>query len=238
MKKIIHLINTKSNFALIKFYLLNSIKIKFIKKKRKEYNEKHKMFISNKKVTHDYFSGNAFDWINTLNEFKNKKFKFLEIGSFEGNSALFVLENFKGVDLTCVDQWKQLYREDGKREGYEDLSINEIEKNFDTNLKDYPGRFLKNKISSNNFFRNNDQEFDVIYIDGSHYAPDVLEDCKNSWSVLKKNGLLILDDYFWKGYAKLEENPAFAINLFLQEINNKYEVLNFTKFQLFLKKLN
>ena len=133
---------------------------------------------------------------------------------------------------------KQLYIEDEKREGYEDLSINEIEKNFDTNLKDYSGRFLKNKISSNNFFRNNDQEFDVIYIDGSHYAPDVLEDCKNSWSVLKKNGILILDDYFWKGYAKIEENPAFAINQFLKEANNKYEVANFSKYQLFLRKLN
>jgi predicted O-methyltransferase YrrM len=238
MKKINYLINTKSNFALIKSYLLNSFKIKFLKKKKKEFNAKHKMFLSDKKVTRDYFSLNAFDWINTLNEFKNKKFKFLEIGSFEGNSTLFILENFKGVDLTCVDQWKQLYREDGKREGYEDLSINEIEKNFDTNLKDYSGRFLKNKISSNNFFRNNNQEFDVIYIDGSHYAPDVLEDCKNSWSVLKKNGILILDDYFWKGYAKIEENPAFAINQFLKEANNKYEVANFSKYQLFLRKLN
>ena len=47
-----------------------------------------------------------------------------------------------------------------------------------------------------------------------------------------------LDDYFWKGYAKIEENPAFAINQFLKEVNNKYEVANFSKYQLFLRKLN
>ena len=48
-------------------------------------------------------------------------------------------------------------------------------------------------------------------------------------------GILILDDYFWKGYAKIEENPAFAINQFLKEVNNKYAVVNFSKFQLFLR---
>ena len=237
MKKFNYLLDTKSNFTLIKSYLFNSIKRKFVKKKRNKYNEKHKTFLINKKITHDYFSINAFDWINTLNGFKNTKFKFLEIGSFEGNSALFILENFKQSYLICVDQWKQLYREDGKREGYEDLLINDIEKNFDTNLKNYSGRFLKHKISSNNFFKNNKEEFDIIYIDGSHFASDVFEDCKNSWSVLKINGLLILDDYFWKGYSKLEENPAFAINQFLKEVNNRFEVVNFSKFQLFLRKL-
>ena len=120
----------------------------------------------------------------------------------------------------------------------ENLSINEIEKNFDANLKNYTGRFFKKKISSNNFFKKNNKKFEVIYIDGSHFAPDVLDDCRNSWSILKKNGILILDDYFWIGYSKIEENPAFAINQFLKEISGKYKVENFTKFQLFLRKLN
>ena len=238
MRKINYLLNTKSNFTLINSYLFNSIRLKFVKKKRREYIENYKKFLLNKEITHDYFSRNAFDWINVLNEYKNIKFEFLEIGSFEGNSAIFILENFHMVNLICVDQWKQLYRDDGKREGYENLSINEIEKNFDLNLKTYTGRFLKKKISSNNFFKKNNKEFEVIYIDGSHFAPDVLDDCRNSWSILKKNGILILDDYFWIGYSKIEENPAFAINQFLKEISGKYKVENFTKFQLFLRKVN
>ena len=88
------------------------------------------------------------------------------------------------------------------------------------------------------FFKKNSKFFDVIFVDGSHFADDVFKDFKNSWIILKKNGTLILDDYFWKGYKNLQQNPAFAINKFLKEINNEYKIIKLTKFQLFLKKLS
>ena len=81
-------------------------------------------------------------------------------------------------------------------------------------------------------------QLDVIFIDGSHFADNVFKDCKNSWPILKKEGILILDDYFWKGYEKPEQNPAFAINKFLKEINEEYKIIKLTKFQLFLRKLS
>ena len=34
-----------------------------------------------------------------------KDFKYLEIGSCEGNSAIFVSSNFPGSKITCVDPW-------------------------------------------------------------------------------------------------------------------------------------
>ena len=55
---------------------------------------------------------------------------------------------------------------------------------------------------------------------------------------VKKKGILILDDYFWKGYEIPEQNPAFAINKFLKEINEEYKIIKLTKFQLFLRKLS
>ena len=87
------------------------------------------------------------------------------------------------------------------------------------------------------FFKDNVLEFDVIYIDGSHFAEDVLKDCRSSWVNLKKNGILILDDFFWKNYDKIENNPAYAINIFLKEINNAYKIICLSKFQLFIKKV-
>jgi len=75
-------------------------------------------------------------------------------------------------------------------------------------------------------------------VDGSHYADDVANDCINSWLVLKKNGILILDDFFWTGYDNLENNPAYAINKFLKKIKNEYKIIRLTKFQLFLEKIN
>ena len=75
-----------------------------------------------------------------------------------------------------------------------------------------------------------------IAIDGSHFADDVLKDCRSSWACLKKNGILILDDFFWKNYKEIENNPAHVINLFLKEINNCYKILRLSKFQLFIEK--
>ena len=102
----------------------------------------------------------------------------------------------------------------------------------------YFSRITKNKISSESFFNKNNQKFDIVFVDGSHHADDVAKDCMSSWSVLKKNGILILDDFFWKGYDDLKNNPAYAINQFLIKIKNKYKLINLTKFQLFLEKVN
>ena len=93
------------------------------------------MTLLEKKITYDFFSRNIFDWYKVLDKFKNKKFKYLEIGSFEGNSALFIIKYFKNSSLVCVDQWKQLDERDGSREGYEHLPIDTIERNFDDNNK-------------------------------------------------------------------------------------------------------
>ena len=39
--------------------------------------------------------------------------------------------------------------------------------------------------------------FDFIYIDGSHYSKDVLEDAVLSWRLLKPGGVIIFDDFNW-----------------------------------------
>ena len=232
MKKLNYLIKCGANFDLIKSYLIHSLKSHFNKKERKDFIQNYKKVIEQKKISNDYFSRNTFDWIEVLKDYKDKKFDYLEIGSLEGNSAIFVLKNFKNCYLKCVDCWEELDQEADSYEGHKN------EENFDQNLINYSGRFEKNKMLSDLFFKKNSKFFDVIFVDGSHFADDVFKDFKNSWIILKKNGTLILDDYFWKGYKNLQQNPAFAINKFLKEINNEYKIIKLTKFQLFLKKLS
>jgi predicted O-methyltransferase YrrM len=43
----------------------------------------------------------------------------------------------------------------------------------------------------------NNEEFDIIYIDGSHRAKDVLQDSVLAWPLLRPGGILIWDDYQW-----------------------------------------
>ena len=237
MGRISYLNKIKANYK-IKLEYLKYILLSFIQKnKRKKVINKYRNFILNKKFTHDFFSPNTYDWSNILREYKNIKFNYLEIGSFEGISALYILENFSKAELFCVDPWLQLTPNSGTSEGYEHLKMSEVENNFDNNLFFFNKRYKKCKIKSDNFFLKNKVEFDVIYIDGSHIAKDVLNDCKSSWKVLKKNGIMLLDDYFWQNYQEIEKNPATAINEFLNTIPNKFIIIKLTKFQLSIRKI-
>ena len=135
MSRVKYLISTGTSINLIIKYLTYYFLLFFIKKKRKNFINNYRKFYNKKIYTFDFFSQNTFDWINILNKFKKKDFNYLEIGSFEGNSALFILNYFQTNSVFCVDPWIQLNKDNGSNEGYEDISIKDIEKNFDQNLK-------------------------------------------------------------------------------------------------------
>jgi predicted O-methyltransferase YrrM len=78
--------------------------------------------------------------------------------------------------------------------------------------------------------------FDVIYIDGSHYAADVLSDAVLSFPLLKSGGIMIFDDYQWRPYSEEWKMPRAAINGFCASYENKTEIIH-VGYQLILKKL-
>ena len=49
-------------------------------------------------------------------------------------------------------------------------------------------------VKSDEFFQNNNETFDVIFIDGLHHYDQVLEDLKNSLNSLKKDGIIFIHD--------------------------------------------
>ena len=49
-------------------------------------------------------------------------------------------------------------------------------------------------VKSDEFFQNNNETFDVIFIDGLHHYDQVLEDLKNSLNSLKKGGIIFIHD--------------------------------------------
>ena len=167
-----------------------------------------------------------------MNYLKNLKsdFDYLEIGSYEGNSAIFVAKNFDKSKIYCVDNWEQTNEYADHKNYYS------VEKNFDLNIKDYKN-VSKIKMSSDDFFLQNRKNFDIVYIDGYHYGPQVLKDCKNAWKYLKNNGYLVCDDYIWNFYKNIEENPCYAINQFLSEINGYFKIEKISNSQIFIKKL-
>jgi len=226
--KVSFLYKCKSSLLVIYIFLKAKIKNIFIKSKIKYEKKKHKIFLSKKIISNDYFSANAFYFYDLLIKLP-KNFKYLEIGSYEGNSALYVSTNFPESNVTCVDLWEGVEEYEGK-----DFSI--IEKNFDFNLKGL-NNINKIKSTSDIFFIKNKIIFDFIYIDGNHKFDYVFRDCENAWRFLNKGGFLVCDDYIWNYYKELLDNPCCAINSFIKKKNQEIKVLSVTNSQIFIKKI-
>jgi predicted O-methyltransferase YrrM len=148
----------------------------------------------------DWFSEQIPWWDVQLARFKGKpNLHFLEIGSFEGRSTVWLLENIltdASSKLTCIDTFSGSPEHENTT-----LHISEIEKHFRHNIKE-SGSELK-VIVKKGFSRDilptlAPCSYDCIYIDGSHKASDVLEDAVLSKLLLKKGGIIIFDDYVWE----------------------------------------
>lgn len=181
----------------------------------------------------DLFTGNISHWQRIFAKQKldfSKPYKMLEIGSWEGLSGAYLLSTFTGAHLTCVDTWQ------GADE-HSAVDMKKIESNFDYNLMPFQDRILKYKGKSYDFFKENNQKFDIIYVDGSHYSDDVMIDAIKCFSLLNIGGLLIFDDYIWESYKNHEDNPAMAINAFLKLKKRYVKVIYFTYAQLAITRI-
>ena len=226
-KKIIFLIKSQASFIIIFIFIINKFQNIFVKKQIKRQKKNNIEYLKKKRITHDYFSQNAYNFFKIIKKFNY--FNYLEIGAFEGNSAMFIARNFQKSKIYCVDNWVGT-------EEYNNLIFSEVENNFDFNTNEFEN-LKKIKDLSDNFFEKNKLKFDVIYIDGYHKAFQVIKDFKNSWEILNKNGVLIFDDYIWQFYSNITDNPCYIINSYLKEIKNKYKIIKVSSSQLFIQKL-
>tara|TARA_B100000780_G_scaffold256721_1_gene206077 strand:+ start:2007 stop:2702 length:696 start_codon:yes stop_codon:yes gene_type:complete len=230
MHKIIFLYKSNSSFSIYFNFIRTKILNIFIKRKIVNYKRDHQLLLTKKKITNNFFSSHAFNFFYYLNKLK-PNFDYLEIGSYEGNSSIFISNTFPESNIYCVDNWV-------KTEEYiNHVSFSDIESNFDYNTADHKNIY-KIKNNSDNFFLKNKKMFDVIYIDGHHLGSQVYKDCKNAWKFLNNGSYLICDDYIWDFYQNTKDNPCFAINSFLNEITGYYKIQKISNSQIFIKKIN
>jgi predicted O-methyltransferase YrrM len=183
-----------------------------------------------------WFDMHIVPWCVTFSRIFNRTepVRILEIGSWEGRSTLFFLTYFTQGCLTAVDTWagSDEYQYNATPE------LRDLEARFDGNVAPFAARVTKRKGSSLHVLPqllDEQQNFDVIYVDGSHFADDVLADGINAWRLLRQGGVLIFDDLTWNYYMRVRANPAWAINLFLKYHSGEYNILSVT-YQVILQK--
>ena len=178
--------------------------INLIDKKRKFYKEKYFFQYC------DWFSHNIPVWEVILNREidREKKTKYLEIGSYEGRSVVHICEKFPNFQVSVVDPYIEYKELDKyvKKQNMDD-TYNTLKKN----LNNFKERVEIYRTTSKNFFQNNKKKFNVIYIDGSHKSKDVENDFLNSIKIIEEGGLIILDDFTWNHYENICDNPIGGI---------------------------
>lgn len=144
--------------------------------------------------TSDWFTPRKSHWRrHVVPRFRRKASFWLEVGSYEGRSALWTLDHvLRHPDsrIVCVDCW------DGP-----------FEATFDSNVAAHPRKGSVRKLKgqwlsvlARCVVESGEAapQFDGIYIDADHQAKSVLAQAALCWSLLKRGGLLIFDDYRWQ----------------------------------------
>jgi len=191
------------------------------------------MLVDNFIGLHYRMADNWFGHID-VDQYKTRPVNYLEIGTFYG-ANLFSVDKTYGQHpeskLHCIDPWED-YDEYPEYKN-EQPSIYEA---FTANLE---SSGCKDKITVHRGYSNvviptlEDNFFDIIYIDGNHEPEYVLEDAVLSFRKLKKDGIMIFDDYGWGGPDLTQR----GIDAFMSGYHKRIERLGEKNSQVFIKKI-
>lgn len=185
--------------------------------------------------TQNWFTRKIPVWEKTLAAFKGKPgVRYLEIGLYEGRSALWMLENIL-TDPTSRLTGIDIFEGELKDRFFDNLRRSKAEERATILIGFSQVEMRKLPLES----------FDIIYIDGSHATADVLEDAVLSYRLLRPGGVLIFDDYTWSGALYTGpltrddsgDFPKAAIDRFVQCFGARMTVIH-NAYQLVLKKRN
>jgi len=203
----------------------------------------------------DYeFTNTWFDYVKPMWDHlipPNQPSKILEIGSYEGASTCYLIDMLakeRDIELHCIDTW------DGGLE-HKDMNVDmaavesRFRKNVDISMSkwDHKVNLTLHKTTSDvalpkllsSGYRNH---FDLIYVDGSHQAHDVLFDLAVSFNMLRKDGIMILDDYLWVERwlatgIDILRCPKPAIDAFVNINIKRLNILPYHLYQLYVQKI-
>lgn len=173
--------------------------------------------------TQDWFTHNIPIWKRHLQEFTGiADFQVVEIGSFQGMSACWLLDNIlthPTAKITCIDLYfQEHFKGNIVKTGAADRVIE---------LEGYSQDLLVDL---------NSEYYDVAYIDGCHKPTSALQDAILSWRLVKVGGLMIFDDYEFTFPDSPEQDTKIGIDVFLEMFGSQLEVVH-KGYQLIVKKI-
>lgn len=188
-------------------------------------------------------------WDQLIPQFTPRR--VLEIGSFEGRSTCYLIENLtaENAEIHCIDSFA------GGVEhlpgGFFEAQMSQVERRFKHNIDLALSRSAGN-VAVHVHKGSSDVEmarmlaggmgayFDFIYVDGSHEAPEVLCDALLAFRLARVGGYIGFDDYIWQEplpTVDLLRCPKIAIDAFVNVYRGKLKILNCPNTQVYVQKL-
>jgi predicted O-methyltransferase YrrM len=177
--------------------------------------------------------------------------KILEIGSYEGASACYLIEklgNQKDLEIYCVDTWSG-----GQEHQAMGVNMAEVEARFlhntDQAINAVSGHVdlvvhknASDQVLAGLLANGRHGYFDLIYVDGSHQAPDVLCDAILGFRLLRNHGVMVFDDYLWSEHIPQKTDPIScpkaAIDAFTNLYCRKIRIIPAPLGQIYIQKVN
>jgi predicted O-methyltransferase YrrM len=176
--------------------------------------------------TQDWVGFSTFLWSRILARYKGKpNINYLEVGVFEGRSVIWMLENIlthptarvTGID-TFPGNLKARYLANLERSGFAHKAV----------TIHGPSQIEMRKLPL--------EQFDYIYIDGSHRADHAMSDLVLGWGLLKVGGIMICDDYGWQHREfPTDLTPKISIDAFISAYRSQVAVV-WRGYQMVLQK--
>ena len=173
-----------------------------------------------------FLSGGADkNFASHLSKYKDQKVEFLQLGAYTGDATKWLFENIltnQESTLTDVDTW-----EGSDEPAHKTMEWKNVEDTYDEKNSVWirSGNVIKKKMTTDEFFIENNKQYDFVYVDADHTAISTLVDGLNGLNALKNGGILAFDDYQWGPNLEPKLRPKPAIDAFLVCYKNRITVL-------------
>lgn len=175
------------------------------------------------------------NWKNWLAEFRGKKVVGLEIGTFEGDSAEWMLENVAthpDSRYHCIDPFCG-----AADHHFHGIDTSKTEEKTRAKLARFPNVIIHKAYSQDELRTMAKNSIDWFYCDGSHTARDTCRDLVYATDLLKVGGVGICDDYQWAAMPNELDRPKVAIDAFLKIYGKQIRVLSPRGYQIAFQKV-
>lgn len=154
------------------------------------------------------------NWFRWLGQFRDKKIVGMEIGTFEGDSAEWFVENIcthGDSRFHCIDPFTG-----SVEHRVHNINVARIEQTARAKLARFPNVVIHKEYSQIKLRQIERGSVDFFYIDGDHASRSALRDGVLVFELLKVGGVGIFDDLNWAAMPNELDRPKTGIEAFLK----------------------